>query len=267
MRPIRSYVTQTAIYFALMMLIIIISVIILFHWKLETNNIRDVLNQMTGNYSPFSVLYLILIKTVFAFTAGLTLRNLFQKTASPEMFFFGLAIICISFSSARSLLLIEGFLDYPIYLSETITRAVYFGKIITVLCLFTSGLFSTGISFQKQESFLLLIVLISFVLSTAIPIDIFETDIILLRGTGSEYGMNIIFILLQVFAILNFIVGAIKNNNYDYLFLAVGVGMVAIGNELLFVLIPGWMSAGAILLLISGTVLFGYKIHKIYQWS
>jgi hypothetical protein len=250
-----------------MMLILITTVIIFFHWKLETNNIGIVLDHMTGNYSPFSVLYLILIKTVFAFAAGLALRNLFQKIASPEIFFFGLAILCISFTSARSLLLIEGFLDYPIYLSEIITRAVYFGKIITVLCLFTSGLFSTGISFQKQESFLLLIALISFVLSTAIPIDLFETDLILLRGTGSEYGMNIIFILLQVFAILNFIVGAIKNNNYDYLFLAVGVGMVAIGNELLFVLIPGWISIGAILLLISGTILFGYKIYKIYQWT
>ena len=267
MRPIRSYVTQTAIYLSLIMLIIITTVIIFFHWKIQKNDLLNMLNHLTGNYSPFAVLNLIFVKTIFAFAAGLILRNLFQKIASPEIFFFGLAILSLSLTSVRSLLLIEGVLDYPIYLSETITRAVYFGKIITVLCLFTSGLFSTGISFQKQESFLLLIALISFVLSVIIPIDLFETDIILLRGNGSEYGMNIIFILLQVFAVLNFIVGAIKNNNYDYLFLAVGVGMVAIGNELLFVLIPGWISIGAILLLISGTILFGYKIHKIYQWS
>ena len=267
MRPIRSYVTQTAIYLSLIMLIIITTVIIFFHWKIQENDLLNMLNHLTGNYSPFAVLNLIFVKTIFAFAAGLILRNLFQKIASPEIFFFGLAILSLSLTSVRSLLLIEGVLDYPIYLSETITRAVYFGKIITVLCLFTSGLFSTGISFQKQESFLLLIALISVVLSVIIPIDLFETDIILLRGNGSEYGMNIIFILLQVFAVLNFIVGAIKNNNYDYLFLAVGVGMVAIGNELLFVLIPGWISIGAILLLISGTILFGYKIHKIYQWS
>ena len=267
MRPIRSYVTQTAIYLSLIMLIIITTVIIFFHWKIQKNDLLNMLNHLTGNYSPFAVLNLIFVKTIFAFAAGLILRNLFQKIASPEIFFFGLAILSLSLTSVRSLLLIEGVLDYPIYLSETITRAVYFGKIITVLCLFTSGLFSTGISFQKQESFLLLIALISFVLSVIIPIDLFETNIILLRGNGSEYGMNIIFILLQVFAVLNFIVGAIKNNNYDYLFLAVGVGMVAIGNELLFVLIPGWISIGAILLLISGTILFGYKIHKIYQWS
>lgn len=267
MRPIRSYATQTTIYLSLILLITITAVIIFFHWQMQKQELLNMTYNLTGNYSPLTVLYLILVKTVFSFTAGLILKNLFRKIASPEIFFFSLAVLSLSLTSVRSLLLIEGFPDYPVYLSETITRAVYFGKIITVLCLFTSGLFSTGISFQKQESFLLLIVLISFVLSVAIPIDIFKTDIILLRGNGSEYGINIIFILLQIFAILNFAVGSIKNNNYDYLFLSLGVGMFALGNELLFALIPGWISIGAILLLISGTILFGYKTHKIYQWT
>ncbi len=267
MRLIRSYATQTAIYLSLVLLIAITSVIIFFHWQIQKNDFVNIFYSLTGNHSPFAVLYLVFVKTVFAFTAGLILRNLFQKIASPEIFFFSLAILSLSLTSVRSLLLIESFPNYPIYFSEAITRAAYFGKIITVLCLFTSGLFSTGISFQKQESFLLLIILTSSVLSISIPVDLFKTDIILLRGNGSEYGINIVFILLQVFAILNFIVGSIKNNNYDYLFLAFGVGLVSIGNEVLFGLIPGWKSAGAILLLISGTVLFGYKIHKIYQWT
>ncbi|MCK5673446.1 MAG: hypothetical protein KAH95_08710 [Spirochaetales bacterium] len=267
MRPIRSYTTQTAIYLSLILLITVTAVIIFFHWQMQKNHLPNLFHNITGGNSPFGILYLIFIKTAFAFTAGLILKNLFQKIASPEIFFFSLAILSLSLTSIRSLLLIEGLLNYPVYLSETITRAVYFGKIITVLCLFTSGLFSTGISFQKQESFLLLIILISFVLSVAIPIDLFKRDIILLRGNVSEYGINLVFILIQLFAILNFIVGSIKNNNYDYLFLAFSVGLISVGNELLFVLIPGWISAGAILLLISGTVLFGYKIHKIYQWT
>ena len=259
--------TQTAIYISLVMIIINAIVIIFFHWEIQKNNIPVVFNNLTGNYSPLSVLYLIFIKVIFAFTAGLILKNLFQKIASPEIFFFSLAIFSLSFTSLRSLLLIERFLTYPIHLSETITRAVYFGKFITVLCLFTSGLFSTGISFQKQKSLILLITLISFTLSVIIPIDLFETNTILLKGNGSEYGMNIVIILLQIFAVLNFIAGAVKNNNYDYLFLAAGVGMAAVGNELLFALVPGWISIGGIILLISGTVLFSYKIHQIYQWT
>ena len=149
MKPVRSYATQTAIYLSLILLITITTVITFFHWRMQKNDLLNILYHLTGNYSPFAVLYLIFIKTIFAFTAGLILRNLFQKIASPEIFFFSLAILSLSFTSVRSLLLIEGFPDYPIYLSETITRAVYFGKIITVLCLFTSGLFSTGISFIK----------------------------------------------------------------------------------------------------------------------
>lgn len=221
----------------------------------------------TLNYSTFAVLNIILLKNLFVLTAGLIFRNSFKKIASPEVFFFSLAILALSFTSLRSLFLIDGFLGHPVYLSETISRSVYFGKIITILCLFTSGLFSTGISFQKQQYFLLLIVLISFILSSVIPIDLYKTQVILLKGTGTEYGMNIIFAVLQIFAVLNFLVGAIKNNNYDYLYLALAIGMISLGNEILFGLIPGIKSYLAILSLISGTTLFGYKIHKIYQWS
>ncbi len=267
MRPVRSYITQTAIYIASIMLLIIMGIVIFFHLKGESIDYRDIPYIGTGNYSLFAILYTVLIKTLFALTAGITLRNLFQKIASPEIFFFSLAILSLSFTAVRSLLVIENIAGYPIYLSETITRTVYFGKIIMVLSLFTSGLFSTGITFKKQESFLILIVLIAIVLSSAIPIDRFERDIILLQGTGSEYGINIVFIILQVLAVLNFLAGGIKNNNHDYIFLAAGIAMVSIGNELLFKLLPGWISIAALLLLMGGTLLFGYKIHKIYQWS
>ena len=266
MRPIRSYITQTAIYIALIMLLIILGILVFFHSGGDRIDYRNITYIGTGNYSPFAILYIVLIKTLFAFSAGITLRNLFQKIASPEIFFFSIAVLSLSFTAVRSLLIIENIADYPVYLSETITRTVYFGKIITVLSLFTSGLFSTGTTFKKQESFLVLIVLIAIVLSSAIPIDRLEKDIILLQGTGSEYGINIVFIILQVFAVLNFLAGGVKNNNHDYLFLAAGVGMVSLGNEILFKLIPGWISITALLLLFGGTFLFGYKIHKIYQW-
>ena len=104
-------------------------------------------------------------------------------------------------------------------------------------------------------------------MSSSIPIDLFETNIILLKGTGSEYGMNIIFIMLQIFASLNFIVASLKNNNHDYLYLALAIGMVALSNEVLFYLIPGWISYIAILNMAGGILLFAYKINKIYQWS
>ncbi len=267
MKPIRSYITQTALYISIIMLILITTVIIFLHWKLTGISMPDELNGLTLNYSPYNVLYLILIKNLFVVSAGLILRNLFKNTASPEMFFFSIAILVLSFTSLRSLFLVDGFLGYPVYLSEIISRTVYFGEIVIILCLFTSGLFTTGISFQKQQSFFLLITLISFILSSSIPIDLLETNIILLKGTGSEYGMNIIFIILQLFAVLNFLVGAIKNNSRDYLFLALAVGMISIGNEILFSLIPGILSYMAVLSLISGTALFGYKIYKIYQWT
>jgi hypothetical protein len=182
------------------MLVLIIIVIIFLHLKLNGVIIPEEFNQLTLNHSPFNVLYLIFIKNLFVVIAGLILRSLFKKIASPEMFFFSLALLALSFTSFRSLFLVDGFLGYPVYLSETISRVVYFEKIVIILCLFTSGLFSTGIPFQKQQSFLLLIMLISFILSLSIPIDLLETNIILLKGTGSEYGINKIFIILQLFA-------------------------------------------------------------------
>jgi len=264
MKTIRENTTQIAIYLTAIMLIILVSVIILLY--ININNIDNIKN-LTNNHSPFTIVYLILAKTLVSFISGLILSNFFKKFTSPEIFFFSLAIFALSFTSLRSLLFIDKVLGYPAYLSETVTRFVYFGKIITILCLFTAGLFSTGIAFQKQETFLFLIIIISFILSSSIPIDLFETNIILLKGTGSEYGINIIFILLQIFAFLNFIVGSIKNNNNDYLFLALAIIMVAVSNEILFYLIPGWLSYSAITVMAGGIIVFAYKINKIYQWT
>jgi len=267
MKPFRTNITQITLYIAAIMLIIIISVIIFL--SIKTTNIGniDYTGNLTNNHSPFSILYLIFTKTLLAFTSGILLRFFFKKIASPEIFFFSLAILALSFTSLRSLFLIDEFLGYPAYLSATVTRIFYFGKIISILCLFTSGLFATGIAFRKQETLLLLIILISFILSSSIPIDLFETNIILLKGTGSEYGMNIIFILLQIFAFLNFIVASLKNNNHDYLYLALAIGMVSLSNEVLFYLIPGWISYIAIINMAGGILLFAYKINKIYQWT
>ena len=129
MRQVRSYITQIAIYLSVIMIIIIISVIVFFHLKFYDNKTWEELNYLTHNYSIFSVLYLIFLKNIFVFSAGLIFRNFFKKLASPEVFFFSLAILALSFTSLRSIFLIDSFLGYPDYLSETISRSVYLGKL------------------------------------------------------------------------------------------------------------------------------------------
>ncbi len=267
MKPFRTNATQIAIFIAALLLIGIISVIIFFYVKVSDGANINFTETLTNNYSPFSILYLIFAKTLLAFVSGLLLRIFFKKIASPEIFFFSLGILALSFTSFRSVFLIDGFLGYPAYLSATVTRIFYFGKIVTILCLFSAGLFATGIAFRKQKTSLFIIILVSFILSSSIPIDLFETNIILLKGTGTEYGMNIVFILLQIFAFFNFIIASLKNNNNEYLFLALATGMVALSNEVLFYLIPSWISYTAIINMAGGILLFSYKINKIYQWT
>ena len=267
MRSIRYHVTQAALYLAFLLLIIVSAVIVYYFWREGNTNRGISFNHLTFEYSTLKILFLIFFYVLIAFTAGLLFRNLFKKTVSPEIFFFSLAVLTLSFTSLRSLLLLEELNQYSVNLPEAITRIVYFGKIITALFLFTSGLFSTGISLQNQESLLLLTLLIAFVLASALPINVFETNILLLKGSASQYGINMVFTVLQICAVLNFIMGAVKNNDSDYLYLALGVVLTTVGSEILFRLIPDWISIAGFLFLISGTAIFGYKIHKIYLWS
>lgn len=209
----------------------------------------------------------VLATMVFATAACFVIFISFRNTASAEIFFFFLFLCSFCFDMFKEGLIIINDISLPFSYSMFMTRVVYFGRFFGVVALFCSGLFSTGLEYQRMSMMFLISVIIAVGLVSLLPVDLSRNIPGGTRELGSFLEIYIILILLQLISVVNFIIASNKNENTDYLFLAGSLILTVAGRELLF-LMPGIAAASAgFVLLVSGTVVFGLKTHRIYLWE
>ncbi len=248
-----QFYTVYAILIFTFLMILLSSGFLLYSWPLLSITIRY-------------AFIIILTEISFSFIFILLFRSIFTKTSSPEIFFIILALGGIPFEAFRTLVYPTHLFSklYPLY--NFLPRAVYFGKLLTALTLFISGLFSTGFSLQKQKSLLGLAVLLAFLLSTTVPIDFSVNGAILLPGSRSPYIMQNILYSFYILAWLNYLTGALIKKNKEFIFAGMGIALFAAGVELIFPLHTGVCLFTGFGFFLSGLTLIAYGINKIYSW-
>ncbi len=213
-----------------------------------------------------TALIIIFTETLVSFFFIMVFKSLFKQTSSPEVFFIILALAGVSFGAFRAVVYLTLIFSKIYILYTILPRLVYFGKLLSALALFVSGLFSTGFRLQKQSTFLGLIVIFALLLSTTVPIDFSISSNILLPGNGSPYIMQKIVYSLYILALLNYLAGAYTNRNRDFIIAGIGLGMFTAGLEFIFPFHAGIQLFTGFTLFISGLTLTAYKINKIYNW-
>lgn len=147
------------------------------------------------------------------------------------------------------------------------TRLVYYGRFAGVLALFCSGLFATGLEYHRIGLTAFLISIIPAALVMVMPVD---TSVIIPGNTWKVGGFKEIFsaiLLINLIAVINFIIAGLKNENKDYFIITVALLLSIFGRELSFYfqgmtgLLPG------LLLLSAGTTVFSLRVHHLYMWD
>ncbi len=204
---------------------------------------------------------------LFASTAAIFIFLTFRNTASAEIFFFYIFIFTFSFDIFKFIIPMSAGAELPFSYGMMATRLVYFGRFMGALALFCSGLFSSGMEYQRMGFVLSVSIIISAALVWMLPVDISSS----VPGNTWEIGrfleIAIAIGLLKLIAVLNFIIAGLKNENYEYLLIAAGLFLAAAGRELLFYM-PGYIPAAAgFILLVTGTIIFGIRTHQLYLWE
>jgi hypothetical protein len=208
----------------------------------------------------------LLLQSAFVPGAILSTYLYFRKTPSPEVFFFVFALVSFSLESLRlTAPLVEALTAAHTSLIP-LTRLVYFSRVMSILSLFASGLFATGLTYQRQEIYLGGFVLISFTLATALPIDFTSFDLPFLLEAGEETGLSIAYYTIAAIAVLNFLYAAYIHNNGNYLLNALALVLFIGAKEIFFYYPNTWYALPALLGLIAGTLLFAQRTHEIYLW-
>lgn len=206
----------------------------------------------------------ITIFLLFCFIAGLIFRRLFKKIASPEIFFYAVFLFSFSFEGFRVFLLyIE--LGMPVYLGLLFSRIVIFGRFFGLMAIFLSSLYALEIKYQKFGTLLGGALVLSLIIAYIVPMDSSVILSQLMYKPGDELSIFIANISLGFFAIVNFLVAAIKRNK-RFFYIILASLLILLGRELfLFIAGPVTGSAGLAFLFV-GTFLFYRHIDRIYLW-
>ena len=251
-KKFQSYTVYIILIFTVLMMLMSCG-ILLYSWPSLSRTLRYAFIIIITEVS-FSCIFILLF------------RSIFTKTSSPEIFFIIIALGGISFEAFRTLVYPAHLFSKLYLLYNFLPRLVYFGKLITALTLFISGLFSTGFSIQKQNSLLGLALLLAFLLSTTVPIDFSVNGAILLPGSRSPYIMQNILYSFYILAFLNYLIGALIKKNREFVFAGIGLAFFMAGVELIFPLHTGIDLFTGFGLFLSGLTLIAYGINKIYSW-
>lgn len=265
-KKIRIYSIYAAIGVSLLMILTSGSVLFMSKFYLNTVDAHDFIGLSAPEYVSGTALNLVSALTLTAFIAVLIFKSLFKKSSSPEVFFILVAVAALSLEGLRAIIYLSYFYRWMYRVYLILPRVIYFGKLVTALALFISGLFSTGFPVQKQNIFLGLSFIFSMLLSSSVPIDYSINANILLPGDKTPYVIQKVIYGLYILSALNYFVAVSINKNKYFLVIGLGVVLFALGTELVFPLTGGIYAVLGFFCLVTGLSLVHYTINKIYSW-
>ena len=209
---------------------------------------------------------IITASILFAFSiiTSLLLFHYFKKKISPEIFFFILFILSLSLQSIRLFQFQLLLLNVSPFFGVLITRLYYFFRLFGLFCLFASSLFPIGIKFQKFGTILLSILLISFTISTLIPIDSTQMNSYFLYYISDSSSILLMTLSIRVLTIVNLARVAITTKSKNYILVLISSVLIITGDELLL-LFP--IPLFAFILILVGTAIYSRSIYNYYLWN
>jgi len=200
----------------------------------------------------------------FSVISSLLLFHYFKKKISPEIFFFILFILALSLQSVRLFQFQLLLINVSPFFGVLITRLYYFFRLFGLFCLFASSLFPIGIKFQKFETILISILLISFTLSALMPIDSTFMNSYFLYTISDSSSILLMTLSIRVLTIVNLARVAITTKSKNYILVLISSVLIIAGDELLlFFPIP----LIAITLILIGTAIYSRSIYNYYLWN
>ena len=194
-----------------------------------------------------------------------TLRSFFYKTNSTEIFFFMIYLVTMVFESSRSLIIILNELNSSFVYVMFLSKLAYFSKMCGVFAFFVSALASSDIRINKLNLPVIVILVISFMSSSAIPLsDKMLDNNYYMPGFFTYYLFTLFFI--EFLTVLIFIINYFQKRNSEYFFLALSIIFIAVGREITFYIVSIPYFLAGMILMLGGTILFSYKMREIYKW-
>ncbi|GHV44864.1 hypothetical protein AGMMS49546_29520 [Spirochaetia bacterium] len=217
----------------------------------------------SNTYAPFAAMAGAVI---YAFITLILIYYFFEKTQAPEILFFALFVLSLSFEGMRLFVPMQKTYEIPALYLLMASQVLLFGRFFGIFSLFAASVYAAGLEMQKQQNIILIIALIALVISLSIPIDVqtWDASYCMINGYTSMFRMVDAGVLL--ITLLSFLISAYSRGSREYILIGIGSFLVFLGRSLLLTADTWITPLPGLLALVVGTWFICTQLHKVYLW-
>ena len=188
------------------------------------------------------------------------------RTQSPEILFFGIFVITLSFELARIMIpLRQAFLISPGHLIMA-SRVLLFGRYLGLFSLLAASVYAAGLDIQKQQNIFLVISMAALIVAIRVPIDSLTWDSTLKMLNGYNHMFLIVERVILTITILTFFISAYIRGSRAYVFIGIGTLLMFLGRNILLNSDTWVTPIPGVLILSAGTWVVCARLHREYLW-
>jgi len=216
--------------------------------------------------SSYVPLWTMLGSAVYSFISIILIYHFFEKTQSPEILFIGLFVISLTFEFARIIIPLKDALPLPAFFSIAASRVLFFGRNFGLFSLFAAGVYAAGMDAQKQQSFLLMLILAAMVIAMNVPMDTSVWDSTFMVWAGYRFMFSVVEAGIMAITVASFFISAFTRGSRRYVLIGIGVFLSFAGRTIL-VNSDTWITVfPGLAILSAGTWCICSRLHMEYLW-
>ena len=215
---------------------------------------------------PYVAFVTMLGAVLYAFITMILIYYFFEKTQSPEIFFFVLFVSSFAFEALRVVVPLGVVHELPSVYLVIASRALLIARYFGLFSLFAASVYAAGLAVQKQGNIVGIIGVAAMIIALGIPVDglAWDSSLMMLSGYTSMLGMVEAGVVL--ITALSFFIAAYSHGSREYIFIGIGSLLAFIGRALLLTA-DTWVSPlPGLALLSAGTWLISVQLHRVYLW-
>jgi hypothetical protein len=214
-------------------------------------------------YAPFAV---VIASVCYAVVLQMLIFQFFEKTQSPEIYFFALFVFSFTFECGRMVIPLQHIYALPQAFVAAAERLGLFGRFFGLFALFVSSVYATEPKTQKQGTVLFAITLVSLLFASRVPIDPLAWDTTLRLDGGYRSMFKVVELATALLSVASYLVSARIRGSKEFVQAGIGVLLVFVGRAFLFDADTMYTPIQAFLCLGAGSLLIFKPLHRVYLW-
>ena len=216
--------------------------------------------------SPHVPFWTMVIAAAYSLISIILIYYFFEKTQSPEILFIALFVISLIFEFARMVIPLKEVISFNPMFITTSSRVLLFGRYFGLFSLFAAGVYAAGLDAQKQETFLLMLILAALIIAMNVPVDSLVWDSTFVLWSGYKPMFTVIELSVLTVTIISFLISAYTRSSKSYVLIGIGILMAYTG-RIILLSSDTWITPfPGLLILVAGTWFACSRLHLQYLW-